>query len=64
MDINPGDRLNTCGGMMQPILVETNHGKYVLVHKCQKCGTEKRNKTSENDDMEAVIKLSKTIANS
>ena len=44
VDINPGDRAETCGGLMEPVDLEIKDGKYVVVHKCQKCGFVRRNK--------------------
>ncbi len=61
VDINPGDRLSGCNGMMKPILVELKKGEYILIHKCQKCGHSKRNKTAKNDKFEEIIKLTKNI---
>jgi rubrerythrin len=57
VDINPGDRQNTCGGMMKPISVEIKSGEYILTHKCAKCGFEKRNKTAPEDNFEEILKL-------
>ena len=39
VDINPGDRAETCHGMLEPINIEINSKKgYVIVFKCKKCG--------------------------
>jgi rubrerythrin len=57
VDINPGDRLNSCGGLMKPISVEIKSGDYILLHKCEKCGFEKKNKTSPKDNFENILKL-------
>ena len=51
VDNNPGDRANTCGGMMKPVRMETQKGEFVIVHKCLKCGLEKRNKSASNDKL-------------
>ena len=59
VDINPGDRLNICGGMMKPVAVELDHGEYVLTHRCEICGATKRNKTLPTDNFDAIITLSK-----
>lgn len=53
----PGDRASNCKGLMEPIRAELKKGKYVLIHKCRICGKETRNKTSENDNIEEIIKL-------
>jgi len=51
VDINPGDRLNSCGGMMKPLRLESQRGEFVIIHKCQECGVGKRNKASPKDKL-------------
>lgn len=58
VDINPGDRAEDCGGLMEPVDLELKDGRYVLVHRCQKCGFVRRNKVCDEDDFAAVIALS------
>lgn len=60
VDVNPGDRAELCGGMMKPIGVELEHGEYILIHACEKCGATKRNKTLKTDNFDALIALTKT----
>ena len=63
VDIVPGDRANICKGIMSPISIENNAKKgYVIVHKCQKCGEIKRNKSAEDDDFDEVLRVSKMNA--
>lgn len=59
VDINPGDREEECGGLMEPVDLELKDGKYIIVHRCQKCGFVRRNKVCDGDDFKAVINLSK-----
>lgn len=59
VDINPGDRQHACGGMMRPIAVEINHGAYILIHRCEKCGIKKQNKTSAEDDFQIILTVAK-----
>jgi Zn finger protein HypA/HybF involved in hydrogenase expression len=59
VDVNPGDRAATCGGMMKPIMVEMEKQEYILTHECEKCGHSKRNKMSLDDDFDVAT----TIAN-
>ncbi len=59
VDNNPGDRLATCGGMMRPISVETDGVKFIITHQCEKCGKIKRQRTSDNDDIDAIINISR-----
>lgn len=61
VDENPGDRAETCGGMMEPVGIEVKEEKYVIAHKCIRCGLEKKNKASEDDNMNEIIKLSSKI---
>lgn len=63
VDIVPGDRANICKGIMSPISIENNAKKgYVIVHKCQKCGEIKRNKSAEDDDFDEILRVSKMNA--
>jgi len=62
VDVNPGDRAQKCGGLMPPIGTEVEQGEYILIHKCEKCGTQKRNKTSPHDNFDAIILLAKRVA--
>ena len=62
VDINPGDRQHTCGGMMEPVGIELRKKQYYLTHQCQKCGELTHCKTLESDSVEALTKLSETLA--
>lgn len=57
VDVNPGDRLETCGGLMEPVFVETKGSIYKISHKCQKCGIIKNNISSPEDNFEELVKL-------
>jgi hypothetical protein len=57
VDIDPGDRLNLCLGLMKPVYVSyTNKDKYVI-HKCLKCDFEKKNLLNERDSVETMVKI-------
>ena len=63
VDIDPGDRLNPCHGLMEPIYVSyTNKQKFVL-HRCIKCMYEKKNLLNENDSVVAMIEIQKINGN-
>lgn len=62
VDINPGDRAANCGGMMKPRRIEIKKGEYIIIHRCEKCGYEKRNRVADNDVFDEVIRISKEIA--
>jgi hypothetical protein len=59
VDVNPGDRDSSCQGLMEPIGVELDHGKYRILHRCTRCGIEKRNKAAQNDDFESILSLAR-----
>lgn len=58
VDINPGDRSATCGGMMEPVGLEIKSGEKVIIHKCENCNHIKRNRISEKDSPEEIIAIS------
>jgi len=57
VDVHPGDRAATCGGLMEPISVASKKDSYVIVHRCVVCGYEKNNETNKSDDVEALIAI-------
>ena len=62
VDVNPGDRANTCGGLMKPVRTEGTVAKYFLVHECVKCGAETRNIFGKKDSTEALLAVAKDAA--
>lgn len=42
---------------MKPVLAETVAGEFVITHKCEKCGKTIKQKTSDDDNMDAIIAL-------
>ena len=58
VDIFPGDRLEDCGGLMEPIdVLAKKGGKYTIVHKCVKCGEESRSALRDTDNFEEAVKI-------
>jgi len=55
VDINPGDRAATCGGLMEPAGIEGSGDRQAIVHRCVVCGYEKRNRTAPEDDFDAIL---------
>jgi uncharacterized CHY-type Zn-finger protein len=55
VDIDPGDRAETCQGLMEPIWVEKKKDKYVITHRCVICGHQKKNKVSPEDDFDVLV---------
>lgn len=59
VDVNPGDRSEDCHGMLKPIGIEISQKKgYIIVFKCEKCGSIRKNKAAVDDNMDLIIKLS------
>ena len=58
VDMNPGDRLNSCKGSMEPIGVEKFKSKYKIIYRCKKCGQLHKNIMAEDDDINMIIELS------
>src|SRR5574344_2881661 len=55
VDINPGDRANTCKGLLEPIWVEANRDGYDIGYVCQKCGKTLSNRSNKADDFEKIL---------
>lgn len=59
VDINPGDRQNTCKGMLKPIDIEKYKDTFKIIYKCEKCGIIHKNIMAKDDDMNVIIEISK-----
>ena len=57
VDIDPGDRASDCGGMMAPVKIESRSDEFVITHRCEKCGFEKRNRMAPGDDMSVAARI-------
>lgn len=55
VDMNPGDRINICLGLMKPVSIEQEHGEYFILHKCIKCRFQKRNKATKEDNLVILL---------
>lgn len=59
VDVNPGDRAARCLGLMEPVSLEGSSPHYRILHRCVRCGFEKRNDVSVHDDTESIIRLAR-----
>ena len=60
VDIMPGDRKNSCGGILEPVLSEPcpdPKKSFVITFRCRKCGGLVRNRAANDDDTKLLIKL-------
>ena len=58
VDINPGDRMNSCKGLLVPIGIEKFKDTYKIIYKCEKCGELHKNIIAKDDNMDLIIDLS------
>lgn len=58
VDINPGDRLNECRGLLKPISIEKFKNTFKIIYRCEKCGITHKNIVATDDDMNLIIALS------
>ena len=59
VDIEPGDRAQSCGGMMEPIRIEGSTPAYRIVHRCVKCRIERKINVHKEDDPGSILKLAR-----
>ncbi len=58
VDINPGDRLNKCQGLLKPIGINKYRDTYKILYQCEKCHEFHQNIMANDDNMDEIIKLS------
>lgn len=58
VDINPGDRENTCKSLLKPIGIEKFKDTYKILYRCEKCLELHKNIVAKDDDMNMIIKIS------
>ena len=58
VDNMPGDRANTCMGLMKPIGIEKYKNTYKIIYKCNKCHLIHKNIMANDDNYDLIIKLS------
>lgn len=61
VDINPGDRNNTCQGLLKPISIEKHKNTYKIIYKCQKCNKLHKNIIANDDNFDKIIELSNNL---
>jgi ribosomal protein L37AE/L43A len=54
VDINPGDRAADCQGLMQPVSVFYQKGKWRIKQQCLKCGHQFVVDSAKEDSQEAL----------
>ena len=55
VDVSPGDRAESCHGLMQPIVLEGATPAYTILQRCVRCGIKRRIKAAPQDDPAALL---------
>lgn len=58
VDNLPGDRQNTCHGLLRPISIEKYKKTYKIIYQCEKCKQIHKNIMANDDNMNQIITLS------
>lgn len=58
VDINPGDRMNECKGLLKPISIEKFKESFKIIYKCEKCNELHKNIMLKDDNIDLIIELS------
>lgn len=59
VDKMPGDRQNSCKGLLKPVSIEKFKDSYKIIYECQKCHENHKNKMAFDDDINKIIEISK-----
>lgn len=57
VDVNPGDRLEKCQGILVPIAVDKFKDTYKIIYKCSKCGKIRKNIMAGDDNFEKILSI-------
>lgn len=58
VDLFPGDRKAKCKGLMEPLGVMKQKGKWRIYYRCLKCGRKRFNKVDSKDNWKMITALS------
>ena len=58
VDILPGDRNNTCHGLLVPVGIEKYKDTFKIIYKCASCKELHKNIMANDDNMDLIIELS------
>jgi hypothetical protein len=62
VDREPGDRLELCGGVMEPVAIQGSSPNYQIIHECRSCKVRRVVRLSGDDDMDRVVLVIEKIA--
>lgn len=58
VDVFPGDRKNTCQGLLKPIGIEKYRDTFKIIYTCDACHQMHKNIVAKDDNMDLIIQLS------
>lgn len=61
VDINPGDRSETCQGKLVPIDIEKHKNTYKIIYQCEKCHKIRKNIMALDDDFDKLLEIWKKL---
>lgn len=62
VDINPGDRSESCKGILDPIAIEKGKkDTYKIIYKCRKCGAIRKNVMALDDNFDKILEIMSSI---
>ncbi len=61
VDINPGDRMNQCRGMLRPIGYENINRKEKIIYECIKCKKRVKCIVAPDDNREVIVILAEKV---
>lgn len=62
VDVDPGDRDESCHGLMVPIRVEMTSARTAVVHRCRRCAAERRCRVGARDDRDTLAAVAQAAA--
>jgi len=58
LDVRPGDRAASCGGMMEPVSVWVRKdGEWAIIHRCSECGVLSSNRIAADDNEMLLLSI-------
>lgn len=58
VDINPGDRLCKCQGILEPVAIEPwKKGTYKIIYVCSLCKEVKKNIAANDDNFNKILEI-------
>ena len=62
VDVFPGDRAASCGGLMEPVSSRMKNGEERILHRCVVCGHERENRVDDGDDRNVLLRMARDAA--